>query len=192
MFNILNFLITTFTSLFCSALFIRAWIFWRRIPSFNPYCAFIYQITDFIIVPVRKIIASSNHIDFPSLIVSYVICTLQVFIRYQLLDDSLLESNLNSWMWFPIEGIYVFLHNLLACVFWLSFIYAILSWISPLSPIQSFLRALIEPLLDIIRHYMPKVLRNAPIDLSLMLLAILIIIAQMLVDYLLVFLGGYY
>ncbi|NOL49948.1 YggT family protein [Pelistega europaea] len=190
--NILNFLITTFVSLFCATLFIRAWIFWRRIPAFNPYCTFIYQLTDFVIVPVRKIISSSNHIDFPSLVVAYITCTLQALISRLLLSSDTVDNTDTNLLWLPFEGLYLFLHNFFSCVFWLGLMYAILSWVAPLSPFQSFLRALIEPVLEVIRHYMPKVLRNAPIDFSLMALMLLIIIAQMLVDYLLMTFGSLY
>lgn len=193
MINILNFLISTAASLFCAALFIRAWIFWRRIPSFNPYCVFIYQLTDFIIIPTRKLISSSNHIDFPSLSIAYIVCTLQAFLSNHLFSriDSIDESQ-NTLLWLPFEGGYIFLHNLLSSVFWLSLIYAVLSWISPLSPFQSFLRALIEPVLNVIRRYMPNFMRNAPIDFSLMVLALFIIVAQMLVDYLMMMVYGLY
>lgn len=181
---IIDFIISIFASLFCTALFLRAWIFWRRIPSFNPYCRFIYQITDFVIIPVRKIISSSNHIDFPSLSVAYIIGVLQIFLSHQFLALDLLPDDQSLLVWLPIEGLYIFLYRLLSCIFWLSMMYAILSWVSPLSPFQSFLRALLEPLLDVIRRHLPHALRNAPFDFSLMALMILIIIAQAVIEYL--------
>ncbi len=181
--NALIFLISTFATLFCSALFLRAWIFWRRIPYFNPYCAFIYKITDFIVVPVRKIIPSSSNIDFPSLIIAYIICLVQLFLTTKLAINSIdgLSEVPVDMSILPIAALKIFINGLLSMVLWLGIVYAILSWISPLSPFQSFLRALLEPILSAIRQTLPKSLQTAPIDISLMLLMIGIIALQMIV-----------
>ncbi|MCQ9328073.1 YggT family protein [Pelistega suis] len=181
--NALIFLISTFATLFCSALFLRAWIFWRRIPYFNPYCAFIYKITDFIVVPVRKIIPSSSNIDFPSLIIAYIICLVQLFLTTKLAVNSIdgLSEVPVDMSILPIAALKIFINGLLSMVLWLGIVYAILSWISPLSPFQSFLRALLEPILSAIRQTLPKSLQTAPIDISLMLLMIGIIALQMIV-----------
>lgn len=181
--NALIFLISTFATLFCSALFLRAWIFWRRIPYFNPYCAFIYKITDFIVIPVRKIIPSSSNIDFPSLIIAYIICLAQLFLTTKLAVNSIdgLSEVPVDMSILPIAALKIFINGLLSMVLWLGIVYAILSWISPLSPFQSFLRALLEPILSAIRQTLPKSLQTAPIDISLMLLMIGIIALQMIV-----------
>ncbi|NOL50859.1 YggT family protein [Pelistega suis] len=181
--NALIFLISTFATLFCSALFLRAWIFWRRIPYFNPYCAFIYKLTDFIVVPVRKIIPSSSNIDFPSLIIAYIICLVQLFLTTKLAINSIdgLSEVPVDMSILPIAALKIFINGLLSMVLWLGIVYAILSWISPLSPFQSFLRALLEPILSAIRQTLPKSLQTAPIDISLMLLMIGIIALQMIV-----------
>lgn len=188
MLNALDFLINTFASLFCAALFIRAGIFWRRIPAFNPYCSFIYRITDFIVIPVRKLISSSNHIDFPSLLIAYIICALQLFLSIKIkqasLNDIFKDISINFAL-LPVEAIYMFLYRLLSTIFSMGFLYAVLSWISPFAPLMSFLRSLIEPILATIRQIMPKAIRNAPIDLSLMFLMITIIALQMIITQLL-------
>ncbi|MDY3331810.1 MAG: YggT family protein [Pelistega sp.] len=179
--NAIIFLISTFATLFCSALFLRAWVFWRRIPYFNPYAAFIYKITDFIIVPVRKIIPSSSNIDFPSLIVAYIICILQLFLTTKiamLSVDGLSEVPVDLAV-LPILAFKIFINGLLSMVLWLGIIYALLSWVSPLSPFLSFLRALIEPILTPIRQLLPRALQTAPIDFSLMFLMIGIVALQM-------------
>lgn len=178
--NALIFLISTFATLFCSALFLRAWIFWRRIPYFNPYAAFIYKITDFIIVPVRKIIPSSSNIDFPSLIVAYLIYLLQLFLTTKIAMEHVATIPID-FSALPIIALKFFINGLLSMVLWLGIIYALLSWISPLSPFLSFLRALIEPILNPIRQMLPRALKTAPIDLSLMFLMIGIIALQMIV-----------
>ncbi len=179
----LSFLISTFGTLFCAALLMRAWIFWRRIPPFNPYSKFIYALTDFIIVPVRKIIPSSQHIDWPSLIVAFLICVLQIFLTTYI-------AQINEV--YPINIFYVFvyalhtlLQNMLTLILWMSIIFALMTWINPMAPFVPFLRALIEPLQNPIRQLLPNSLKQSGIDLSLMLMMIFIIALQMLLPSLL-------
>lgn len=180
--NALIFLISTFASLFCSALFLRAWIFWRRIPYFNPYCSFIYKVTDFIVVPVRKVVPSSSNIDFPSLLIAYVIYLLRLFIttKIAMLSVEGLNNIPVNLSILPIAALQLFINGLLSMILWLGIVYAILSWVSPLSPFQSFLRALIEPILNSVRQILPRTLQNAPIDISLLLLMIGIIALQII------------
>ncbi|ETD72150.1 hypothetical protein V757_05795 [Pelistega indica] len=176
-------LLTIFTSLFCTVLIVRAWIFWRRIPPFNPYCAFIYKLSDFIVVPVRKIIPSSKNIDIPSLLIAFIVCLIEVFISYKL---TILKEELSgisiSLPIFIIAGLQLFINQILSVVLWLSIFYAIMSWVSPMVPFISFLRALIEPLLIPIRKIIPNALKTGPFDFSLMFLMIGILVLQTLVN----------
>lgn len=183
MMSALIFLISTFVSLFCAVLFIRAWIFWRRISFRNPYASFIYRVSDFIIVPVRKFIPSSNNIDFPSLLVAYVICLLQALIIIKFIAANVEDvTNISfDFVFIAIQGMLIFLKNLLSVVLWLCFIYALLSWINPIAPFQTFLRTLIEPVLEPIRRILPRALTSGPIDFSLMFLIIIIITLQIVI-----------
>ncbi|WP_159991270.1 YggT family protein [Pelistega ratti] len=176
--NALIFLITTFSNLFCIALFLRAWIFWRRISPFNnPYCTFIYQITDFIVVPVRKIIPSSKYLDFPSLLIAYLVGLLQTVLNLLIASTGLFFT---LAPFIPIYAVLVFFDNLLSLVLWLSLFYAVMSWISPISPLQNFLRTLIEPILTPIRQMLPNPLKKGPFDFSLLFLMMIIIALQMI------------
>lgn len=172
----LSFLITTFATLLCAALIMRAWIFWRRIPPFNPYSKFIYALTDFIVVPVRKIIPSSQSIDWPSLLIALLVCVLQIFLTTFIAQYA--EA-------YPINIFYVFvyalhtlLQNILTLILWMSVLFALMSWINPMAPFMPFLRSLIEPLQNPIRQLLPNSLKQSGIDLSLMLMMIIIIAIQ--------------
>lgn len=172
----LNFLISTFTTLFCAALIMRAWIFWRRIPPFNPYSKFIYALTDFIVVPVRKIIPSSRNMDWPSIILAWLVCALQIVLS-TLIEQVALPYAIN-YVYIPWFALHIFIQNALTLLLWMSILLALMSWINPMAPFVPFLRALIEPIQTPIRNMLPNSLKNSGIDLSLMLLMIIIIAVQ--------------
>lgn len=173
----LSFLISTFASLFSAALIMRAWIYWRRIPPFNPYSKFIYALTDFIIVPVRKIIPSSTNIDWPSLLVAYLVCVLQVFLITFL---AISGQPYSVDIFYLLTGaLHTLLQNILTLVLWMAILMALISWVSPMAPFMPFLRSLIDPLQNPIRQLLPNSLKQSGIDLSLMLLMIFIIAIQM-------------
>ncbi len=115
--------------------------------------------------------------------IAYIICLAKLFLTTQiamLAVDGLSEVPVDMSV-LPIAALKIFINGLLSMVLWLGIVYAILSWINPLSPFQSFLRALLEPILSTIRHMLPRALQTAPIDISLMLLMIGIIALQMIV-----------
>ena len=173
----LSFLISTFATLFCAALLMRAWIFWRRIPPFNPYSKFIYALTDFIIVPVRKIIPSSQNIDWPSLIVAYLVCALQIFLTTFIAQIE--EAYPIIIFYVFVYALHMLLQNALTLILWMSIIFALMTWINPMAPFVPFLRSLIEPLQNPFRQILPNSLKQSGIDLSLMLMMIAIIAIQM-------------
>lgn len=182
--NALIFLITTLSTLFCAVLFIRAWIFWRRIPAFNPYAKFIYDLTDFIIIPVRKIIPSSHHIDTPSFLVAYLVCLLQVFLVTKIFAYGITNMDIPFDIRFLLLNAFLaFCKNLLSVVLWLSIFYAILSWLSPFSPFLIFLHSLLSPIINSIRQILPNVLKKGPFDFSLMFLVMIIIALQMIFSH---------
>lgn len=173
----LSFLISTFATLFCAALLMRAWIFWRRIPPFNPYSKFIYALTDFIIVPVRKIIPSSQNIDWPSLLAAYFVCALQIFLTTFIAQIE--EAYPINIFYVFVYALHMLLQNALTLILWMSIIFALMTWINPMAPFVPFLRSLIEPLQNPFRQILPNSLKQSGIDLSLMLMMIAIIAIQM-------------
>ena len=71
---------------------------------------------------------------------------------------------------------------------WLLFIYVILSWVlSPYHPVRQSMARIIEPILQPIRQLLPQ---SGPIDFSVMVLFIILILVQNLMQSTIVTLGG--
>ncbi|MDY0272730.1 MAG: YggT family protein [Advenella sp.] len=177
--SIFSFLLGTFFSLFVSALLVRAWMFWTRIHPFNPYAMIIYKATDWLVQPVRKIIPTSNKIDWTSLLLAWLCSMLHVFLVFSLTPSNVyIQTSLAT---LPLVGLFMTIKWTLTLVLWLCILQAILSWISPLSPIMPLLRALLDPMLNPIRRYLPSI---GAVDFSPLVLILITQVLQIVLRHL--------
>ena len=70
--EILRFLLEIVFTLFGAALIARAWMHAIRLPPFNPLARAIYQATNWLVLPLRKIIPAGNKIDWTSLVATWL------------------------------------------------------------------------------------------------------------------------
>lgn len=163
------FLIQIICTLFCAALLLRAWFYWLRIPIFNPLVSNVTQLSNWLVLPLRKIIPSAKYIDTASLVAAYLTCAVQLLLMLLVIMGGQIKPLL---IYIPLEALVILAKNILNLVFWLTLFYAIMSWINPLSPAMTLFRALLEPILTPIRK-LPVLNRMQAIDLSPMVLIIL-------------------
>lgn len=177
--SILSFLLSTFFSLFISALLLRAWVFWTRIHPFNPYVMIIYKATDWLIQPVRKVIPTGNKIDWTSIVLAWLCSMLHLFLMFSLMPANVyIQTTLAT---LPLLGLFMVLKLALTLVFWLCLLQAILSWVSPMSPIAPLLGALLDPILNPIRRILP---RTGAFDFSPLVLILLTQVLQIVLNHL--------
>ena len=62
------FLIHIVLSLLGTILLLRAWVYALRIHPFNPYSQAMFKVTDWLVMPLRRVIKSGNHWDWTSLV----------------------------------------------------------------------------------------------------------------------------
>ena len=171
--SMLLFLIQIVCTLFCAALILGAWFYWLRIPAFNPLVSNVTQLTNWLVVPIRRVLPSSRYVDIGSLVAAYLTCVVQLLLTLLLIMGGQLGAVL---IYIPLEAVLVLAKNILNLVFWLTLFYAIMSWINPLSPAMTLFRALLEPILTPIRS-LPVLNKMQGIDLSPL---VLVIICQIL------------
>lgn len=70
--EILRFLLEIAFTLFGAALIARAWMHAIRLHPFNPLARVIYQATNWLVLPLRKIIPAGNKIDWTSLVATWL------------------------------------------------------------------------------------------------------------------------
>ncbi|CAJ50596.1 YggT family protein [Bordetella avium] len=167
--EILRFLIDILFTLFGAALLLRAWMHAVRLHPFNPLARTIYQCTNWLILPLRRVVPASNSVDWTSLLagwlaalVFFIVLAFGALPPADSLPRILLAAVLTEARW------------ALNLVIWLTLIQAVLSWVNPMSPIMPLLQTLSAPILNPIRRILPR----TSIDFSPL---VVLLLAQVLI-----------
>ncbi|TAL81640.1 MAG: YggT family protein, partial [Candidimonas sp.] len=150
----LHFIINIAFSLFGIALVVRAWMYAIRLHPFNPYSQAVLRLTDWLVVPIRKVVSPGGRLDWPSLLACWLTAFLLLLLTWVVLTSSLPPTS--SLLPALLASLITILKWALNLVLWLTLIQAILSWVNPLAPVMPVLHTLTAPLLDPIRRAMPN------------------------------------
>lgn len=159
----LFFLINAVVSFFTMMFMLRFYMQWQRISFNNPLGAFVQQITNWAVLPLRRVVPGAWGLDLSSLIPAMgAQCFLQAL---RLSSASAIEvmgqsKVITMILWQTLVGTAAALANLLIYVL---IAQAVLSWVNPQSPAAYITHELTRPILTPIRRFMPPV---ANIDLS--------------------------
>lgn len=173
--NILILIVNTITALLTGALLLRFWMQVVRVRPPNSLGQFIFQITDWLVLPLRRVVPAGRGYDWASLIAAILVT----------MASAAIELGIRS----AFSAQALFLLTLLHTVQWICYglialliIEAIFSWVNPHAPLAPFVRALNEPLLGPLRKIVPLV---GGIDLSplvaLLMLQIVLYVAESLI-----------
>lgn len=166
--NIANFLLNTIFTLFGAALILRAWLQFVRIPPYDPISNAVLQVTNWIVLPVRRLIpsATSSSIDWTSVIIVFFAAVVYVFLM-------VFCVGLNPLHLVPmlfVVAILTIVKWILNLVIWLTILMALLSWLNPRSlAMMPILYQLTAPFLNPLRRVIPQL---GGIDLAPILLFI--------------------
>jgi YggT family protein len=175
--EIARFLLNTVFTLFGAALLLRAWIQFVRMPPYNPVSNAVMQATNWIVLPLRKILPNARKIDWASLVAA-VIASFVFVIAMVLLagvDPAALPPLLPTLVVVAIITVIKWALNL---IIWMTILMALLSWLNPQSPAMPLLYQLTAPFLEPLRRVLP---RMGGIDLSPILLFVIVQVLLMIV-----------
>lgn len=148
----LIFLLETLLSLAMLAVLLRLLLQWSRADFRNPLARSILQLTNPLIVPLRRLLPSIGRIDTACVIAVLVFAGLEVSVSWFLSGYGAPPALL----WVRLAA-YEILRTTLWTYFFAIFVYALLSMIAPgvYSPAQSLLVSLCEPALRPFRRLIP-------------------------------------
>jgi len=161
--QVLQFLLETFLGLFALALLLRFLLQWLRAPARNPLTHFLAALTDWIVVPARRVIPGLQGLDLATLVVAWL--TEVVLI---LASDWLIGAGLEPTVGASLVRIgFLAVVQLVKLSLWILLvsviIQALLSWVSPFSPAMPLLKTLVRPFLRVFQRRVPPV---GNVDLS--------------------------
>ncbi|PLQ00926.1 YggT family protein [Cupriavidus pauculus] len=168
--EIILFLLDTVFTLFGMALLLRLWMQLTRLPSRNPVSQGVFQVTDWLVRPLRRIIPGIGGIDWATVLAAYLTAVAFLVCRALVLDADPLA-------FLPVIlalGLLSLLKWGISMVMWVTLLMAVLSWINPQSPLAGPIWHLTAPLLRPIQRVMPRL---GGFDMSPL---VLFVIAQIL------------
>ncbi|KMY85423.1 Integral membrane protein YggT, involved in response to extracytoplasmic stress (osmotic shock) [Candidatus Paraburkholderia calva] len=171
--DVARFLLNTLFTLFGAALLLRAWIQVVRMPPYNPVSNAVMQATNWIVLPLRKILPGGK-IDWASLLAAYISAMVYIMLMIVLAG---VDPTLMLPMLFLVALLTV-VKWALNLIIWVTILMALLSWLNPQSPAMPLLYQITAPFLDPMRHILPSL---GGIDLSPILLFVIVQVLLMVV-----------
>ena len=173
--NIVSLIIDTVSTLLAGVLLLRFWMQAVRVrPPFS-LGQFMFRTTDWLVLPVRRVLPGLGGFDWASLVGALLVALLSVAIELGVRSSFAVEP------WFLLS-----LHSLLHWVIYgfigLLFLEVIFSWVNPDAPIAPIVRALNQPLMRPLRRFIPPI---AGVDLSPILAFLLLRVVLFVTDSLL-------
>ncbi len=167
----LNFLLATLASLLTLLFLLRFFMQLCKAPFKNPLGQMVISLTNFAVMPVRKLVPSLGKIDLSTLLLAFLT---QLLLQICLLKLRGLPFSIDSHSAWPNMlglGLLGVLRTSLDLFFYALLLQVILSWVNPHTPIADVLNSLTKPILAPIQRILPTA---GGIDFSPMVALILI------------------
>lgn len=156
-YQILSFLLDVAAGLFSGVCLLRLYMQYQRVPFGNPVGRFVFALTDWIVLPLRRVLPALRRVDTASLVAAYLFQLAQVAILW------LVAGGAGDGFMVPVLALFELLRLAVSALTALVIIYAVLSWVNADSPMADVVDRLAAPLLRPWRRLIPLV---GGIDLS--------------------------
>ncbi|MGJ7610551.1 MULTISPECIES: YggT family protein [unclassified Variovorax] len=178
LYQIPSFLLDVIVGLLGGACLLRLYMQYHRVPFGNPLGRFIFAISDWIVLPLRRIVPSVKRWDLASLIAAWLL----VMVKFLLLW--LLIGNLGHIATLPLVSLVGLMQLAVSGLTALLVVYAVLSWIPNASPmLLDLISRLAEPLVRPFRRFIPLIggVDLAPLAAIVVLQIVAIVLSNLLV-----------
>lgn len=150
LYQIASFLLDVIGGLLTGACLLRLYMQWQRVPFSNPVGGLVFALTDWLIMPLRRVIPPVGRWDVSSLVAAMLV----QLVQYALL--TLLLGAGSAWAWLPWLALFGLLRVAVSGLIGLQIVYAVLSWVQGgRSPLADVIARLCEPVLRPFRRVIP-------------------------------------
>ena len=169
--QIINLILDVATGLVGGACLMRLVMQWQRLPFQNPIGRFVFAVTDWLVMPLRRFLPALGSLDTSSLVAAWLMKLSHVTAMW------ILGGSQAAFLGILVASLFGVMHWLVSGLSVIILLYAILSWVQPNSGSMMLLSRLVEPWLAPIRNVLPQ---PGGIDLSPLVLLLILQIAGML------------
>ena len=149
----------------------------QRMSFHQPMGRFVFALTDWLVLPLRKVVPAWSSWDLSSLVGAWLIKLAQVSLLW------LLSGASAPWVLLPWYSVLSLAQLVVSALSALVLVYAVLSWVSPGSPMHDLVARLAEPVLRPFRRVVPPIggidLSPLVLLLALQMLSVLLLNLQM-------------
>ena len=178
-FQIISLLLEVVAGILGGACLLRFYMQYQRIPmssrSGNPLGRFVFALTDWLVLPLRRVVPALGRIDTASLVAAFLLELTQFLLLW------LLAGADGGLFAVPILAAFGLLRLAISGMTGIVIVYAVLSWVQTHSVISDVIERLCSPPLTPIRRVLPLV---GGIDLSPLVLLLLLQIASIVLGHL--------
>jgi YggT family protein len=179
LYQIVSLLLEVLVGFLSGACLLRLYMQYQRIPmsarSGNPLGRFVFAVTDWIVLPLRRVLPAIGALDTASLVAAFVLQLAEFGLLW------LLSGAAGGLFAVPILAVFGVLRVAISGLTGIVIVYAVLSWVSTQSVLADVIERLVAPLLMPIRRLLPLV---GGIDLSLLALLLILQIAAIVLGHL--------
>jgi YggT family protein len=172
LYQIASLLLEVVVGFLSGACLLRLYMQYQRIPmsarSGNPLGQFVFAMTDWIVLPLRRVLPSIGSLDTASLVAAFLLQLAEFGVLW------LLAGAAGGFFAVPILAVFGLLRMSISALTGAVIVYAILSWVQTHSVIADVMERLVSPLLMPIRRVLPLI---GGIDLSPLVLLLILQIA---------------
>ena len=175
LYQIVSLLLEVVTGLLTGICLLRLYMQYQRIPmsarSGNPMGQFIFVVTDWLVLPLRRVLPAVGRLDTASLVAA-LLAQLTLFGILWAMTGA--DASVVSIAVMAVFGV---MRTVISGLSGLVIVYAILSWVQTRSQLSDLLERLVAPPLTVIRSAIPLV---GGIDLSPLVLLLILQVAAIL------------
>ena len=157
LFQIFSLLLDVAVGLVGGACLLRLYMQHQRIGFGNPVGRFIFAVTDWLVMPLRRVLPALGRVDTSSLVAAWLLELLQVGLLWLMLGQAGNPAML------PMAALFGLLRLVISVATALVIVGAVLSWVRADSSMSDIVERLCAPMLGPVRRVMPLV---GGIDLS--------------------------
>lgn len=157
LYQILEFLLEVASGLVAGACLLRLYMQLLRVPFGNPVGQLVFALSDWLILPLRRVLRPKGKIDASCLLGAVLVELAHYLVLW------LLGGAAGSVTLVPLLAAFGLLRMVLTGFIGILLIHAILSWVQPHAPVAAILARLSEPVLRPLRRIIPLV---GSVDLS--------------------------
>jgi YggT family protein len=166
LYQIPSFLLDVIVGLLGGACLLRLYMQYHRVPFGNPLGRFVFAVSDWIVLPLRRVIPPVRRWDLASAVAAWLLVLAKFLLLWLLL------GGIGRWTVLPLLSLIGLLQLAVSGLTALLIVHAVLSWVPKASSmLHDLIARLAEPLVRPLRRFIPLV---GGVDLSVLAAIVLL------------------